>query len=309
LVLLLGLLGGLLWLLASSLGVFDQDDTNQLDQVEVPRVVDLPVDQARQILEDLGLVVSEEAEQVADAAQVGLVLSQNPENGIRVDAGSTVTIVVGSQNTFPMPNLAGSTPEQARNTLTGLGFTGEFREQPQESAEVEAGEIIATEPAAGQQVATTATITLIVSSGPPQTEVPSCDTLTESDCVTRITGAGFTPQVAQEASGTVEEGRVTRTDPAAGTLADNGATIRIFVSTGPEVKAVPPVVGLGEAAATAALQNAGFRVSVQQEARPTGDPEIGRVVAQNPAGNSNAEAGTTVTITVAVDGGPGDVGD
>ena len=104
--------------------------------------------------------------------------------------------------------------------------------------------------------------------------------------------------VAQESSGSVADGRVIRTDPAAGTLADNGATIRIFVSTGPAQVTVPPVEGLGEGAAITALENAGFNVSVVRESLTDGDPNIGRVISQNPAGNSNAAAGSTVQITV-----------
>ena len=181
-------------------------------------MVDLPVDQARQLLEDAGLEVVETAEQVADATRVGLVLSQNPESGIRVDEGTEVTIVVGSQNTFAMPPLAGSTPEQARNTLQGLGFTGELREEVQDNTEVDEGQIISTLPAAGEQVATTATITLIVSGGPPQTEIPPCEGISSGECANLLDGGGVTPQIVQESSNSVPAGQVIRTEPAGGTL-------------------------------------------------------------------------------------------
>ena len=306
LVLLLAILGGLLYLLANTLGIFDQDD-GEVAQVEVPRVLDLPVDQARQILEDAGFEVIETAEQVADAARVGLVLSQTPESGIRVDEGSEVTIVVGAQNTFAMPPLAGSTPEQARNTLTGLGFTGEFREEVQDSVDVDEGQIISTQPAAGEQVATTATITLIVSGGPPQTEVPSCEGVTAAVCAERLTAAGFTPQVVQESSSNVPQGQVIRTEPAAGTLADNAATVRVVESAGPAVVEVPPVEGLAEGAAIRALEDAGFVVSVERQGVLPG-PQDGVVLEQNPGPNANAPAGSTVTIVVG-DSSIVDVGD
>jgi serine/threonine-protein kinase len=296
LVLLLAVLGGLLYLLASTLGIFDEEE-GDVDQVEVPRVVDLPVDQARQLLEDAGLEVVETAEQVADAARVGLVLSQNPENGIRVDEGTEVTIVVGSQNTFAMPPLAGSTPEQARNTLQGLGFTGEIREEVQDSTDVDEGQIITTQPAAGEQVATTATITLVVSGGPPQTEIPTCEGVSAGECAERLTAAGFTPQIVQESSSTVPEGQVIGTDPPAGSLADNGATVRVIESAGPAVVEVPSVEGLDEGAAIQALEDSGFEVSTVRQ--DTLNPaEDGIVLDQNPSGNSTAEAGSTVTIVV-----------
>jgi serine/threonine-protein kinase len=298
LLVLLAVLGGLLFLLADSLGILDQSDDTTTEQVVVPRVLDLPVDQARQILEDEGFVVVEEAEQVADPALVGIVLDQDPENGIRVDEGSTVTITVGSQNTFPMPNLSRSTPDQARNTLEGLGFTGELREREEPSEDIEAGQIITTEPEAGVQVATTATITLVISSGPPQVEVPGCAGETEATCAERLTAAGFTFDVARESSADVPVDRVIRTTPEAGTLADNGSTVRIVVSDGPAQATVPPVVGLTRGQAIAALEDAGFTVAVEEQPGPAAD--VDRVLAQNPPGNATAQAGSEVRIVVGV---------
>jgi serine/threonine-protein kinase len=294
LLVLLAVLGGLLFLLADSLGILDQSGEPDVTQVEVPRVVDRPVDEARQILEDAGFEVVEEPEQVADAALVDIVLAQSPENGIRVDEGSTVTITVGTQNTFPMPDLSRATPEQARNTLAGLGFTGELREREEPSEDIEVGQIIGTEPAAGQQVSTTATITLVVSSGPPQTEVPACAGETEATCAERLTAAGFTFDVARESSADVDVDRVIRTVPDGGSLADTGATVRIVVSDGPAVATVPPVVGL--------LEDAGYTVATETQPGPAAD--VGRVLAQNPAGNATAPLGSQVRIVVGVsDGG------
>jgi len=68
------------------------------------------------------------------------------------------------------------------------------------------------------------------------------------------------------------------------------------VSWGLALVAVPDVSGLTQAAATAALQAAGFVVAVTTAASsavPAGD-----VISQQPAGGSTAPAGSTVTLTV-----------
>jgi serine/threonine-protein kinase len=305
LIALLAVLAGLLYLLAQNFNVFEDEGDPDVVQVDVPSVEDLDRTTARQQLEALGFVVVEEAEQVQDPAQVDRVIRQSPQGGIRADQGSTVTITVGSQNTFAMPNLAGSTPDAARNTLSGLGFTGEVRETEEASETVDAGEIIGTEPAAGTQVATSSTITLIVSSGPPLVPVPSCATLTESDCVNAVSAAGFTPEVVQQPDGDVEEGRVVRTEPAGATEAESGSIVRIIVSSGPGTTSVPPVVGLDEDAARGALDEAGFGVNVVDQPVQEGSADDGRVISQNPGGNTQAEPGSTVTIVV----GRADVGD
>jgi len=107
------------------------------------------------------------------------------------------------------------------------------------------------------------------------------------------------PQVRQEASGDVSEGRVIRTEPTAGTPVEVGSTVIIVVSSGPQTEPVPDVRGLDEDSARSALEDAGFVVAVQNESVPLGDPRAGTVISQDPAGNTQAQPGATVTITVA----------
>jgi serine/threonine-protein kinase len=305
LVLLLLLLAGLLFLLARALGVGEDDDTTDVVEVEVPRVIDLPVEQARQILTTAGFEVVETAEEVADAAQVGIVIEQDPESGIRIPEGDPVSIIVGTQNLLPMPDVSGSTPDEALNTLRQLGFTSVPSVEEEENADVDEGLIIRTEPPPGTEVAGDAPITFFVSSGPPPVPVPNVATLSESDAVDAIEAAGLAPQVRQEASGDVNDGRVIRTEPAAGTEVEPGSTVVIVVSSGPASETVPDVLGLDQDSAVSALEGAGFEVDVQTEVVDVGDPRAGTVIDQSPSGNSEAAPGSTVTITVAEE----DVGD
>jgi hypothetical protein len=61
---------------------------------------------------------------------------------------------------------------------------------------------------------------------------------------------------------------------------------------------VPDVVGDDEATATAALEGAGFVVSV--DSTYSASVSVGDVITQNPAGGAQAEAGSTVTIVVSL---------
>jgi serine/threonine-protein kinase len=73
--------------------------------------------------------------------------------------------------------------------------------------------------------------------------------------------------------------------------------VRIEVSTGPELLQVPAVTGKSDDNARTALEQAGFRVAVQQQETTKKDP--GTVLAQDP-GSGRLARGSTVTITVAV---------
>ena len=77
----------------------------QPPKAQVPSVVGLPEAAARSALSTAGFNVAVTEVPVADPAQDGLVLSQQPRPGVNVVVGSTVTISVGkfSQPSPPPP--------------------------------------------------------------------------------------------------------------------------------------------------------------------------------------------------------------
>ena len=88
--------------------------------------------------------------------------------------------------------------------------------------------------------------------------------------------------------------------PKAGELVPGGSIITIEVAVPPEVFPVPSVVGLSEAEARTALENANFDVVVTTLANPDAgsDPPAGIVWAQDPAPGQEGEDIITVTISV-----------
>jgi serine/threonine-protein kinase len=110
---------------------------------------------------------------------------------------------------------------------------------------------------------------------------------------------GYTPEL------------IIRQSPKAGEIVPGGSIITIEVAVPPEVFPVPPVVGLSEAEARTALENANFEVAVVTAANPDGgdSPPAGIVWAQDPApGEEDADI-ITVTISVNPTPPPPDDGD
>ncbi|MGH9139259.1 MAG: PASTA domain-containing protein, partial [Acidimicrobiales bacterium] len=64
--------------------------------------------------------------------------------------------------------------------------------------------------------------------------VPSVANFDESDAIDVIREEGLTPQISREFDDDVDEGRVIRTDPPAGTEVAPGSTVVVVVSRGPE---------------------------------------------------------------------------
>jgi eukaryotic-like serine/threonine-protein kinase len=104
-------------------------------------------------------------------------------------------------------------------------------------------------------------------------------------------------QAVQAPSDSTPEGFVSAQSPDPGTEAPKGSTVTITVSTGPSSATVPTVAGEQKEAAQDDLKNAGFKVKVENV--PVTDPSQDNVVQdQNPAGGSQAQRGSTVTIFV-----------
>src|SRR6185436_6199707 len=116
---------------------------------------------------------------------------------------------------------------------------------------------ISQNPTAGTQSAPGAAVAFVVSTGPPLVAVPDVVNLTQAAATAAITGAGFTlGTVTTASSATVPAGSVISQNPTAGTQSAVGAVVTFVVSTGPPLVAVPNVVNLTQAAATAAITGA-----------------------------------------------------
>ncbi|BDZ53326.1 hypothetical protein GCM10025870_03990 [Agromyces marinus] len=106
--------------------------------------------------------------------------------------------------------------------------------------------------------------------------VPDTAELLPADATRLLEGAGFTVEPAERTDPVVPEGQVAGTDPPAGDSARRGSTVTMYVSTGPEILAVPDVIGQPEAAATEALAAFSVGESAEQFSR---DVEAGLVIA------------------------------
>ena len=108
-------------------------------------------------------------------------------------------------------------------------------------------------------------------------------------------------EVVEEYSDDVEEGKVIRTDPEAGTELEKGATLTVYISKGKqkddnENVAVPGLLGMTEDKARAALEAKGLKIgSVDQV---DSSAEAGSVVWQSQDAGAEVAKGTVVNIQI-----------
>ena len=197
----------------------------------------------------------------------------------------------GETTTVAVPSVVGDKLAKAEATLTDAGF--ETRVETQTSDENK-NTVLTQDPAGDTEAAEGSTVTLVVSAGPEQVEVPNVVGLSQQVAINEVQGKALLvdtePVDSDQAAGTVVS-----TDPAGGTLVDVGSTVVLSVSTG-QVE-VPDVLGDSEATATATLTAAGFNVTPVYE--ETDQDPAGRVIDQSPAGGTFARLATTVVLTIA----------
>ena len=127
--------------------------------------------------------------------------------------------------------------------------------------------------------------------------VPVVTGMDEATARAEIEKAGLVVgAVTPEASATVPEGQVIRSDPAGGAQVDEGATVGLFISGGPDTITVPNVVDLDEERAVSTLEAAGF-TNVSTAPVDSLEDE-GTVVGVSPAEGTQAAPGAPVRLQI-----------
>jgi serine/threonine-protein kinase len=134
----------------------------------------------------------------------------------------------------------------------------------------------------------------LIGSGDNGVPVPSVVGMTQDQAVRTIEDAGLVANPSQEASDTIEKGRVIRQSPDSDASVDPGSTVDVVVSSGkPEVQ-IPDVVGDNKDSARDQLEALGLRVRMKAA---DSDENKDDVIAVNPDVGSMVAASSVVTVT------------
>jgi serine/threonine-protein kinase len=140
------------------------------------------------------------------------------------------------------------------------------------------------------------TVTLRVSKGPGQVQVPQVEGLSLQKATTALQKAGLFADSSSQSSDTVPKGQVISAEPSEGSLVQKGSHVRLEVSSGPEQVKVPSVVGKDSATAHSDLQQAGLKFSDEQQFSDS-VPQ-GNVISQSPIAGDEVDKGSEVVLTI-----------
>lgn len=186
------------------------------------------------------------------------------------------------------------TEAQVEQKIKAAGFRFE-RMTDNDSTEPE-GSVTKQDPAGGTQAAKDSVVKVWFSAGPQNTRIPDVSNRTQEEAREILEEAGFKVKasVNTENSDTIENGKVTRTDPAANTSRPKGDRIQLYVSNGMTV--VPNVVGQTKEQAIQTLHDHGNLIPAIQEEHS--DLPAGQVTRIEPEVNSPIAQGSSVNIWI-----------
>lgn len=162
--------------------------------------------------------------------------------------------------------------------------------------EADSGSVVAQDPLPGQLARPESPVNLTLSLGPERSTVPDVVGLRREWAVNLLQAAGFVVE-ADSVEDDEARGVVVEVDPEPGTELNVPADVRVSVSTGPPVVAMPSVLGMTEEEALDTLRALGFQVTEVDEVFRFGR-DRGRVVEQVPAADSLLPPGSRVRLSV-----------
>lgn len=202
--------------------------------------------------------------------------------------------MAGPGQRVDVPKVAGKSYKEAVVALSSKGLSAAKRESYSDS--VPSGRVLSTDPAAGTSIHPSTKVTVTVSAGVEKVEVPDLSGKTEAQAKEALRKARLSYEVTTQYSESVKKGRVIAQSSKAGAWVEHDSAVKITVSGGREPIDVPKVVGMWKNDAVSKLENAGFTVSIEEEASDSVAKDA--VISQDPEEGESGHRHDNVTIKV-----------
>lgn len=196
----------------------------------VPNVVGMTYEDASKRLERAGFKVQRGQSRFHTTVPQNSVLSQNPPSGGQELRGTTISLEVsGGQRFVVVPTLTGLTRRDAEVALDVAGLeVGDIIDRGGAAAR---GEVIETSPAAGSRVTVPSRVSLVLSSGPGDIQMPDVvgNSLTDARLTIQQLGLRLR-NIDYDPNSSEPPGTVISQAPAGGAQAPSGGAVSLRVA-------------------------------------------------------------------------------
>ncbi|BAH51758.1 Stk1 family PASTA domain-containing Ser/Thr kinase [Rhodococcus opacus] len=131
-----------------------------------------------------------------------------------------------------------------------------------------------------------------------QVTMPDVTNQAADDAETTLQNLGFRVSRQQKPDAVVATGNVITTRPVGGVQVDEGSTITLEVSSGPEQVKVPRLAGLTQDEAQQELNAVGLRLDTAVARAPSDASDVDKVIQQNPSSGASISLDSEVAVTL-----------
>lgn len=201
---------------------------------------------------------------------------------------------------YKVPNLLGYTIEELEATPALLGDFEIIKGRTVYNEEYKEGQICEQTPAAGEVVKEgRLTITVLISGGKDELYMPEIYGEEARTVITMLQQMGLKVEQNPEYSDSVEKGYISSYWPMSGAILEPGATVRVWISQGPEIKTVtvPNFVDMTFDQAKSQLEFLGLVLGEYPEFYSNEFP-AGDIIWQSLTAGDSVEEGTVINFQI-----------
>ena len=273
-----------------------QTEQEAEETVQMIDVRGMTYDEAKVKLNEMGIGIRSAGSEETDQYEENQIMKQSVDADTVIEKGTTVEVVIALKKVemIKVPDITGQTKEDAKYRLEQEGFKVDFTESFHDT--VASGKVIKTSPDVGTEQAEGTTIFLTISKGKEKknTTVPGVVNTTRENAEVALKNAGLSVGSTTEAfSDTVAAGNVISQSIAKDTSVEEGVTVDLVISKGPEKVTMPNLWGNPKDRAVEKLAALGLSVEVHEE---YDDSTEGRVFKTSPAADEKVAPGSMVQI-------------
>ncbi|MGK2960886.1 MAG: PASTA domain-containing protein [Gemmatimonadaceae bacterium] len=211
------------------------------DDGRVPRVVGKTWSEAVALLDEAGFGALRGQTRFHKTTPADIVLEQDPPAGSLQKRGAEVTLAVsGGQRTATVPEVRGSSQQQARIAIETAGF--QFGSVSQEMSTEPRGAVVSSDPEPGTTLELPATVSITLSQGPATVQIPDLTGRTLADARSTIEQLGLRlGGTSTDTSSFLPENTVLGQMPSPGATVSSGANVSLRVSRFPPPPTIQPI--------------------------------------------------------------------
>lgn len=157
--------------------------------LSIPDVINISREEAEKKIGEQGLQCEIKEECYSDQVETGMIISQEPEAGNKVEEGSRVQVIVSKGiEKKKVPSLAGLTSKKAKERLKKQQLKCKSEESYSDS--VEKGRVISQNIKAGEKIDKNSTVNIVISKGKKPVPKPVASSVSKTKTSSSGSGSG-----------------------------------------------------------------------------------------------------------------------